>query len=105
MESHATSKMPPKKKQKKAAAVASAGDKTASPEDKKPEVKQDCPPNYSQLEDELLCRAYVNISTDPTVGTDQSGETFFSNHLTSACVKTTRGVSKQRVELHFRTSF
>jgi hypothetical protein len=77
MEPHATSKMPPKKKQKKATAVASPGDKTASPEDKKPEVKQERPPNYSQLEDELLCRAYVNISTDPTVGTDQSGETFW----------------------------
>ena len=73
--------MPPKKKQKAAKAKESANDKaiaeTKIPAEVKVVVKQERAPNYSKTEDELLCRAYVNITTDPTVGTDQTSTTFW----------------------------
>jgi len=35
------------------------------------------PANFTAEEDVFLCRAYVNVSLDPAVGTDQSAETFW----------------------------
>lgn len=35
------------------------------------------PPNFTSEEDLFLCKAYVNVSTDPTVGTGQKGATFW----------------------------
>ncbi len=34
-------------------------------------------PNFTAVEDLVLCRAYTAVSKDPTVGTDQSAETFW----------------------------
>ena len=34
--------------------------------------------NYTEEEDLFLCRAYVSVSTDPTVGTNQKGEDFWN---------------------------
>ena len=34
-------------------------------------------PNFTNVEDLVLCRAYGAVSEDPTVGTDQTAETFW----------------------------
>jgi hypothetical protein len=58
--------MPPKKKP--AAAPASA-----AKEKKKPKTS-----NYTELEDQLLCQAYINVSTDPTIGNGMKSKQFWS---------------------------
>lgn len=35
------------------------------------------PPNFSNDEDLFICKAFVNVSTDPTVGTGQKGKDFW----------------------------
>ena len=35
------------------------------------------PPNFSSDEDLYICKAFVNVSTDPTVGTGQKGKDFW----------------------------
>ena len=35
------------------------------------------PKNFIDIEDQVLCRAYVNQSTNPAVGTDQKLEVFY----------------------------
>jgi hypothetical protein len=36
------------------------------------------PRNFNKIEDQLLCRAYVNITNNPIVGTDQKMKHFGS---------------------------
>ena len=36
-------------------------------------------PNFTAVEDLVLCKAYAAVSDDPTVGTDQTAETFWGN--------------------------
>ncbi len=33
-------------------------------------------PNFTAVEDLILCKAYAAVSEDPTIGTDQTVETF-----------------------------
>ncbi len=36
-------------------------------------------PNFNAVEDLVLCKAYAAVSEDPTVGTDETAETFLGN--------------------------
>jgi hypothetical protein len=36
------------------------------------------PRNFSNVEDQMLCRAFVNTSSNPIVGTDQKGKVFWA---------------------------
>ncbi len=38
-------------------------------------------PNFTAVEDLVLCKAYGAVSEDPTVGTDKTAETFGGKFL------------------------
>ena len=38
-------------------------------------------PNFTTVEDLVLCKSYAAVSEDPTVGTDQTAETFWGKVL------------------------
>ena len=38
-------------------------------------------PNFTAVEDLVLCKSYAVVSKDPTVGTDQTAETFWGKFL------------------------
>ena len=38
-------------------------------------------PNFTAVEDLVLCKSYTSVSKDPTVGTDQTAETFWGKFL------------------------
>ena len=40
-------------------------------------------PNFTAVEDLILCKAYAAVSEDPTIGTDQTVETFWGKIFTS----------------------
>jgi len=75
--------VPPANRKKAPAAVAKK--KKATTKKKKAEVKKETaaeastkrPPNFSNDEDLFICKAFVNVSTDPTVGTAQKGKDFW----------------------------
>jgi hypothetical protein len=62
---------------KKKAAMAKKRKAAPSPvEEKKAKKKRE--PNYTDVEDLSLCKAYANVSTDPVHGTHQKGSTFWN---------------------------
>jgi hypothetical protein len=63
------STMPPKKKTTAATAAAN-------------EKKKAKTSNYTELEDQLLCQAYINVSTDPTIGNGMKSKQFWSKVTT-----------------------
>ena len=73
----------PSKARKNSASPALASPPAPSPAaaggaDKPPPSASKRPPNFSNLEDCCLCRAYVNVTTNPIVGTDQKMDEFWS---------------------------
>ncbi|XP_072084290.1 uncharacterized protein [Arachis hypogaea] len=57
--------------------------------------RQDSIQHWHWKEDEMLISAWLNVSTDPVVGTDQKGETFWSrihSYCVEFCSDMTRGV-------------
>ncbi|RYR78608.1 hypothetical protein Ahy_A01g003446 isoform B [Arachis hypogaea] len=57
--------------------------------------RQDSIQHWHWKEDEMLISAWLNVSTDPVVGTDQKGETFWSrihSYCVEFCTDMTRGV-------------
>ena len=60
--------MPPKKKAKQ------MSNKDDSPSDKKQKLR-----NFSKTEDVLLCKAFVNVSTNPVSGTGQKAKHFWGS--------------------------
>jgi hypothetical protein len=70
--------LPTSSKKKKAKATTPKKRKAApSPvEEKKAKKKRE--PNYTDIEDLSLCKAYANVSTDPVHGTHQKGSTFWN---------------------------
>ncbi|XP_016192200.1 glutathione S-transferase T3-like [Arachis ipaensis] len=57
--------------------------------------RQDSIQHWHWKEDEMLISAWLNVSTDPVVGTDQKGETFWSrihSYCLEFCTDMTRGV-------------
>jgi hypothetical protein len=61
--------MPPKKKTTAATAAAN----------KKKKAKTS---NYTELEHQLLCQAYINVSTDPTIGNGMKSKQFWAKVTT-----------------------
>ncbi|XP_072064342.1 uncharacterized protein [Arachis hypogaea] len=57
--------------------------------------RQDSIQHWHWKEDEMLISAWLNVSTDPVVGTDQKGETFWCqihSYCVEFCTDMTRGV-------------
>jgi hypothetical protein len=67
------SSMPPKKKPAAAPPASSA-----AKEKKKPNTS-----NFTELEDQLLCQAYINVSTDPTIGNGMKSKQFWSKEVST----------------------
>ncbi|RYR35116.1 hypothetical protein Ahy_A10g050260 isoform D [Arachis hypogaea] len=61
--------------------------------------RQDSIQHWHWKEDEMLISAWLNVSTDPVVGTDQKGETFWSRihrYCVEFCTDMTRGFTFER---------
>jgi hypothetical protein len=56
--------MPPKKKTKTSTADAAANSKRGN--------------NFAEMEDQFICQAYINVSTDPTIGNGRRSKDFWS---------------------------
>jgi hypothetical protein len=65
-----------KKKKAATAKKRKAAPSPSSSTEKKAKKKRE--PNYTDVEDLALCKAYANVSTDPIHGTHQKGSTFWN---------------------------
>jgi hypothetical protein len=68
--------LPTSSKKKKAKAMPRKRKAAPSPVEEKAKKKRE--PNYTDIEDLSLCKAYANVSTDPVHRTHQKGSTFWN---------------------------
>ena len=61
------------------ATVSSAGGSAVAGSAPGSSTKAPRPRNFGNIEDQLLCRAYVNVSCNPVVGTDQKRKIFWES--------------------------
>jgi hypothetical protein len=76
-------KAPPRSSNKRKTAATTSSSKkkrkkTDASLDSAEKAKKKREPNYTEMEDQALCQAYVNVSTDPIHGTHQKGSTFWN---------------------------